>query len=136
MGAAISPGNQNCSSTRRGSTSSNNVEKRVAICRYWSSGYCRNGDSCRFLHRRATCRYWREGRCRYGSNCKFQHPKLEPRPDAPPDPCVVCLCNVKDHLVLPCRHLAFCRDCAQHFSKGDPCPMCRACIGTILTIYL
>lgn len=37
--------------------------------------------------------------------------------------CVVCLCEPRAVVLLPCRHLAVCGDCLPHLDK---CPCCRA----------
>ncbi len=37
--------------------------------------------------------------------------------------CVVCMTNVKDTTLLPCRHLCVCSECFGHLDK---CPVCRA----------
>ncbi|KAM3174831.1 hypothetical protein ACTXT7_009715 [Hymenolepis weldensis] len=61
-------------------------------CRYYLAGYCRNGDSCPFIHvnpydsqpdKRVptlspmilrTCRFFLKGYCAYGNGCEFFHP--------------------------------------------------------------
>jgi hypothetical protein len=45
--------------------------------------------------------------------------------------CVICLTNMKDTLILPCRHLCLCHECAnmtraQSYGK---CPICRVSKG-------
>jgi len=50
--------------------------------------------------------------------------------------CVVCLSKPKTILVLPCRHLAFCKDCVTtYLSKANVCPLCRVPIKEHLEIY-
>ncbi|XP_034019330.1 protein mono-ADP-ribosyltransferase PARP12 isoform X2 [Thalassophryne amazonica] len=41
-------------------------------CRYYNSGYCRDGKNCRFLH---YCKYALKGTCTKGTNCEFTHPQ-------------------------------------------------------------
>ncbi|KAG0263116.1 hypothetical protein DFQ27_001918 [Actinomortierella ambigua] len=45
--------------------------------------------------------------------------------DAPE--CVICLSDVKDTLVLPCRHFCICNECADVLRRRTPqrCPICR-----------
>ncbi|KAF9977079.1 hypothetical protein BGZ73_007051 [Actinomortierella ambigua] len=45
--------------------------------------------------------------------------------DAPE--CVICLSDVKDTLVLPCRHFCICSECADVLRRRTPqrCPICR-----------
>jgi E3 ubiquitin-protein ligase MGRN1 len=40
--------------------------------------------------------------------------------------CVVCLTNTRDTLILPCRHICVCHECATELNKnGQACPICR-----------
>lgn len=40
--------------------------------------------------------------------------------------CIACLSNVKDTVVLPCRHMCLCSTCAEGVrSRTDRCPLCR-----------
>lgn len=48
--------------------------------------------------------------------------------------CVVCLSDVRDTLILPCRHLCLCNTCADTLRyQANNCPICRlrmqACVG-------
>ncbi|VDL60011.1 unnamed protein product [Hymenolepis diminuta] len=61
-------------------------------CRYYLAGYCRNGNSCPFIHVNPydsqpdqriptlspmvlrTCRFYLKGYCAYGDGCEFFHP--------------------------------------------------------------
>ena len=36
--------------------------------------------------------------------------------------CVICLIEIKDTMLLPCRHLCVCQSCFLHIDK---CPICR-----------
>ena len=55
--------------------------------------------------------------------------------------CVICTENQKDVLLLPCRHMCMCVDCAHHFVAQKParrriCPLCRSPINSVMNIYL
>ena len=40
--------------------------------------------------------------------------------------CVVCLSDVRDTLILPCRHLCLCHTCADTLRyQANNCPICR-----------
>lgn len=48
--------------------------------------------------------------------------------------CVVCLTNPKDTMILPCRHLCLCSECAGPLKQQtNKCPMCRAKIDRLMT---
>ncbi len=47
--------------------------------------------------------------------------------------CVVCLANRKNVVVLPCKHLAVCEECA--LGINDACPVCRTPIEQKLTVF-
>jgi len=53
--------------------------------------------------------------------------------------CVVCLCQQKTSLFLPCKHLCACTDCAARILKGSAgkptCPLCRAPVEQVLDVY-
>jgi hypothetical protein len=47
--------------------------------------------------------------------------------------CVICLTNPKDTVVLPCRHLCMCSECAQVLrGQNNSCPMCRTGIERLM----
>jgi len=47
--------------------------------------------------------------------------------------CAICLCEKKDSVILPCRHLCVCRACAQVLQSTSPkCPICRTIIKAVL----
>lgn len=49
--------------------------------------------------------------------------------------CVVCMSNLRDTVMLPCRHLCLCSDCAgQMRNKESRCPICRADFYALLEI--
>jgi Zinc finger, C3HC4 type (RING finger)/UBA-like domain len=51
--------------------------------------------------------------------------------------CVVCLDNVKDHVMFDCMHLCVCEDCAVDFNRpGSKCPMCSKKVRQVARIYM
>eukprot|EP00796_Vickermania_ingenoplastis_P013473 gene13473-9281_t len=47
--------------------------------------------------------------------------------------CVICLTNLKDTSVMPCRHMCLCKECGEELLRHKPvCPVCRAPISTLL----
>jgi len=41
--------------------------------------------------------------------------------------CAVCLSEVRDTIILPCRHLCVCHNCAEVLKyQSNTCPMCRS----------
>ncbi|CAD7944310.1 unnamed protein product [Amoebophrya sp. A120] len=47
--------------------------------------------------------------------------------------CIICMCEPRDTLVLPCRHMAFCTYCAgimRH--QCERCPICRQAVTSLL----
>lgn len=51
--------------------------------------------------------------------------------------CVVCLSSDRDTIVLPCRHLCLCAECAENLrSRVDKCPICRECCQGLLQVKL
>ena len=47
--------------------------------------------------------------------------------------CVVCIENPKDTVVLPCRHMCMCSECAQAVrNQRGKCPMCRTDIERLM----
>lgn len=49
-----------------------------AFIRYFMSGACREGESCRFSHEwksrpEMVCRYYLQGACVYGRQCRYDH---------------------------------------------------------------
>lgn len=50
------------------------------------------------------------------------------------NPCVVCLTDARDAVLLPCRHMVVCKDCAGALqARGDKCPICRSPVKEIQT---
>ncbi|KAG0360656.1 E3 ubiquitin-protein ligase mgrn1, partial [Gamsiella multidivaricata] len=54
--------------------------------------------------------------------------------DAPE--CVICLSDVKDTIVLPCRHFCICSECGDVLRRRSPqrCPICRQVFQALLHI--
>lgn len=54
------------------------------------------------------------------------------------DECLVCYEPPKDHMIMPCRHVCLCGDCAEEYKDmGDEgkCPLCDKPIEDITQIY-
>ena len=49
--------------------------------------------------------------------------------------CFVCWFSPATHIVIPCGHLGICGGCANHFSTGDNCPLCRNTIDFINPVF-
>ena len=55
--------------------------------------------------------------------------------------CVICMDQQKTHLVMPCRHLTFCKACAAQYKEkasknSHLCPTCRQPIESMVEIFL
>ncbi|ELU10311.1 hypothetical protein CAPTEDRAFT_203966 [Capitella teleta] len=55
--------------------------------------------------------------------------------------CVVCVDQLKTVLILPCKHMCLCIDCAREiaqsrFTERRVCPLCREPIETVMYIYV
>jgi len=49
--------------------------------------------------------------------------------------CVICFASLRDTLILPCRHLYLCKDCAEHIrSTHAGCPVCKQNFHALLQI--
>lgn len=49
--------------------------------------------------------------------------------------CVICMCDVRDTLILPCRHLCLCNSCADSLRyQANNCPICRAPFKALLQV--
>lgn len=49
--------------------------------------------------------------------------------------CVICICEPRDTLILPCRHLCLCNSCADSLRyQANNCPICRAPFRALLQI--
>ncbi|KAI6180549.1 hypothetical protein M3Y98_00732500 [Aphelenchoides besseyi] len=65
------------------------IKTKKPICSFWlSSGFCRFGSSCRFIHvdrkthqqrkyRTRTCNFYETGICPYGERCYFIHDRAD-----------------------------------------------------------
>ena len=49
--------------------------------------------------------------------------------------CVICMSDIRDTLILPCRHLCLCNGCADSLRfQSNNCPICRAPFRALLQI--
>ncbi|GFY43199.1 e3 ubiquitin-protein ligase MGRN1 [Trichonephila inaurata madagascariensis] len=49
--------------------------------------------------------------------------------------CVICISDIRDTLILPCRHLCLCNSCADSLRyQANNCPICRAPFRALLSI--
>ena len=64
------------------------------------------------------------------------HVNLQPAPGADDgNECVVCLCNNRNALILPCRHLCLCTECAPMVrQQSNKCPVCRTAIQKVVAV--
>ncbi|KAK4524694.1 hypothetical protein GAYE_SCF05G2597 [Galdieria yellowstonensis] len=52
-----------------------------------------------------------------------------------PNLCVICMLNETDTLLLPCRHLCMCAECADRLRvRSNKCPVCRQTVEWMLQI--
>ncbi|MBN3320965.1 MGRN1 ligase, partial [Atractosteus spatula] len=67
-----------------------------------------------------------------------RHPQSVPSDDENSDnsnECVVCLSDLRDTLILPCRHLCLCNSCADTLRyQANNCPICRLPFRALLQI--
>jgi len=63
-------------------------------------------------------------------------PRASENEDTPPEVslCVICLENVRDILILPCKHICVCRECF-HKNTVPTCPVCRGAVVTGIEVY-
>ena len=54
--------------------------------------------------------------------------------------CVICQDNVKNILLMPCRHVCMCRQCLDEIQQGGAwlahCPLCRTNVQTTLEVFV
>lgn len=51
--------------------------------------------------------------------------------------CVICMCEIRDTLILPCRHLCLCKLCAYNLRvQSNNCPICRIPFIALIQIKL
>lgn len=49
--------------------------------------------------------------------------------------CVICMSDMRDTLILPCRHLCLCSNCAESLRyQASSCPICRSPFRALLQI--
>lgn len=49
--------------------------------------------------------------------------------------CVICMSDIRDTLILPCRHLCLCNSCADSLRyQANNCPICRSPFRALLQI--
>lgn len=49
--------------------------------------------------------------------------------------CVICMSDMRDTLILPCRHLCLCSNCAESLRyQASMCPICRVRFRALLQI--
>ena len=49
--------------------------------------------------------------------------------------CVICMCELRDTIILPCRHLCLCYSCAETLRyKLKNCPICRSAFRALLQL--
>ncbi|XP_038633244.1 E3 ubiquitin ligase RNF157 isoform X2 [Scyliorhinus canicula] len=74
----------------------------------------------------------------YGIENKYNCPQPKGADDEHSDnsaECVVCLSDVRDTLILPCRHLCLCNACADTLRyQANNCPICRLPFRALLQI--
>lgn len=53
--------------------------REVAVCKYFATGSCRNGESCRYSHtvseewKPEVCKFFTSSGCKNGTECQFRH---------------------------------------------------------------
>jgi len=54
-----------------------------------------------------------------------------------PEECVICMTELRNTVVIPCRHLCLCHKCAQvlHY-QSNRCPICRGTVRSMLKIKI
>lgn len=49
--------------------------------------------------------------------------------------CIICMSELRDTLILPCRHLCLCKICADNLRyQANNCPICRAPFIALLRV--
>ena len=49
--------------------------------------------------------------------------------------CIVCLSSKRDTVLLPCRHMCVCTECAQQLrQQTNKCPVCRSSVALLLRV--
>lgn len=72
----------------------------------------------------------------YGiENKALNKPALDDETDDNGSECVICMSDIRDTLILPCRHLCLCNSCADSLRyQANNCPICRAPFRALLQI--
>ncbi|KAK3087412.1 hypothetical protein FSP39_005565 [Pinctada imbricata] len=74
----------------------------------------------------------------YGiENKQVDRSKLDPDDDVEDSgaECVICMSDMRDTLILPCRHLCLCATCAESLRyQASSCPICRSPFRALLQI--
>jgi len=71
----------------------------------------------------------------YGVEKKVSDEMIDDEFDDTGAECVVCMCDSRDTLILPCRHLCLCYTCADSLRyQASNCPICRAPFRALLQI--
>lgn len=51
--------------------------------------------------------------------------------------CLVCLCEPKNTIIMPCGHMCVCHPCGQQLQgRNHLCPVCRGKIGSLVPLDL
>lgn len=72
----------------------------------------------------------------YGiENKSVERTKLDDDLEDSGSECVICMCETRDTLILPCRHLCLCNGCADNLRyQASNCPICRVKFCALLQI--
>ncbi|CAH1795065.1 unnamed protein product [Owenia fusiformis] len=72
----------------------------------------------------------------FGIENKMERSKLQDEEvDDTGAECVICMCDIRDTLILPCRHLCLCNNCADNLRyQSNNCPICRSPFRALLQI--
>lgn len=75
---------------------------------------------------RADCLVWKVCIFPHWPNVRLPGQVVEDEVSDNSAECVVCLSDVRDTLILPCRHLCLCNTCADTLRyQANNCPICR-----------
>jgi hypothetical protein len=53
------------------------------------------------------------------------------------DACVICVSTIRSTVLVPCRHMCVCPDCATHMQRmrTQVCPLCREPIESYINVF-
>ena len=74
----------------------------------------------------------------YDDDQKDEDEVMENDEDEEGKKCVICMDNEKDHVIIPCGHIAICGECKEGCYDGyedEKCPICRSEISSIIKTY-